>query len=91
MYALCSSMSYSPLNACVFALTHDTVFKGHTEWLPFLEQNSREVNRIPVWQKDEWQEILTVAKWGQFSVESYQENGTPVSHWNKADELARIA
>lgn len=71
------------------------VFKGCTEWLPFWEQNGWEVNRIPIWQKDKWQEILAIAKQGQFSVAwvaSHQEDGTPASQWNnKADELARIA
>lgn len=72
-----------------------TVFQGCTEWLPFWEQNSWEVNRVPVWQKDKWQEILAIAKQGQFSVAwvtSHQEDGAPASQRNnKADELARIA
>lgn len=71
------------------------VFKGCTEWLPFWEKNNWEVNRIPVWQKEKWQDIISIAKKGQFSVAwvaAHQEDGTPVSHWNnRADELARIA
>lgn len=44
------------------------VFKGCTEWLPFWEQNGWEVNRISVWQKDKWQEILSIASQGNFAV-----------------------
>lgn len=68
------------------------VFKGCTKWLPFWEQNGWEVNRIPVWQKEKWQHILTIARQGKFAVgwvASHQQDGTPVSQWNgKADELA---
>ncbi|XP_052631116.1 ribonuclease H-like [Harpia harpyja] len=71
------------------------VFKGCTEWLPFWEQNGWEVNRIPGWQKEKWQDILTIARQGKFAVAwvaSHQQDSTPVSQWNgKADELAQLA
>lgn len=44
------------------------VFKGYTEWLPFWEQNECEVNQVPVWQKEKWQDILRIAKQGNFAV-----------------------
>lgn len=58
------------------------VFKGCTEWLPFWEQIGREVNRVPVWQREKWQEILTFGKEGNFAVAwvaSHQKNETPAS------------
>lgn len=71
------------------------VFKGCTEWLPFGEQNGWEVNRISVWQKDKWQEILSIASQGNFAVgwvASHQVDGGSAGEWNnKADELARLA
>jgi len=44
------------------------VFKGCTECLPFWEQNEWEVNRIPIWQKEKWQDILAIVKCGKFAV-----------------------
>ena len=38
------------------------VFKGCTEWLSFWEPNQWEVNRVPIWQREKWEEILKVAK-----------------------------
>ena len=38
------------------------VVKGCTEWLSFWEQKQWEVNRVPVWQRKKWEEILNVAK-----------------------------
>ena len=71
------------------------VFKGCTEWLPFWEQNGWEVNRIPVRQKEKWQDILAIARQGKFAVAwvaSHQPDDAPVSQWNaKVDELARLA
>ncbi|XP_069664901.1 uncharacterized protein [Haliaeetus albicilla] len=71
------------------------VFKGCTEWLPFWEQNGWEVNRISVWQKDKWQEILSIASQRNFAVgwvASHQVDGGLAGEWNnKADELARLA
>ncbi|MCQ4187517.1 hypothetical protein FK515_28425, partial [Klebsiella pneumoniae] len=71
------------------------VFKGCTEWLPFWEQNEWEVNRIPVWQKEKWQDILNIAKQGNFAVgwvASHQADGGSAGKWNnRADELARLA
>ncbi|XP_074713432.1 uncharacterized protein LOC141938585, partial [Strix uralensis] len=58
-------------------------------------QNEWEVNRIPVWQKDKWQEILSIASQGNFAVgwvASHQVDGGSAGEWNnKADELARLA
>ena len=71
------------------------VFKGCTEWLPFWEQNGWEVNRILVWQKEKWQDILTIARRGEFAiawVTSHQQSDTPACRWNtEDDELARLA
>ena len=44
------------------------VFKGCTEWLTFWEQNHWEVNRVPVWQREKWEEILNIAKRKSFLV-----------------------
>jgi len=72
-----------------------TVFKGCTEWLPFWEQNEWEVNRIPIRQKEKWQDILAIDKCGKFAVAwvaSHQQSDTPVNQWNdEVDELARLA
>ena len=69
------------------------VLRGCTEWLPFWDKNDWEVNRVPAWQKEKWQEILAVEKKGNFLVgwvASHQENESPTSHWNhKVDEMAR--
>ncbi|XP_074945840.1 ribonuclease H-like [Phalacrocorax aristotelis] len=71
------------------------VFRGCTEWLPLWERNNWEVNRVPVWQKERWQEIVGVAKHGDFTiawVPSHQEGSALTSDWNnRAGELARIA
>ena len=71
------------------------MFKGCTEWLPFWQQNDWEVNRIPLWQKEKWQEILNIASQGNFSVgwvASQQTDGNPAGDWNHAvDELARLS
>jgi len=71
------------------------VFKGCTEWLPFWEQNEWEVNRIPIWQKEKWQDILAIAKCGKFTVAwaaSHQQSDTLVNRWNaEVDELVRLA
>lgn len=71
-----------------------SVFKGCTEWLPFWEQNNWEVNQVPVWQKEKWQELLDIAKCEDFVkawVPSHQEGGTLAYEWNnRVDELARI-
>ena len=71
------------------------VLKGCTEWPPFWEQNGWEVNRIPVWQKEKWQDILSIAKQGNFAVgwvASHQTGEDLSGHWNnRVDELARLA
>ena len=63
------AQSSSPIYTDSFA-----VFKGCREW----EQNGWEVNQIPVWQKDKWQDILGTAKQGNFAiawVASHQNGG----------------
>ena len=71
------------------------MFKGCTEWLPFWEQNEWQVNKIPVWQKEKWQDISSIASWGNFAVgwvASHQIDGGSAGEWsNWADELARLA
>lgn len=71
------------------------VFKGCTEWLPFWEQNQWEVNRIPVWQREKWEEILEVAKQGTFLVgwvAAHQRGDHPAHIWNnQVDSLTRLA
>lgn len=71
-----------------------TVFKGCTEWLLFWEQNQWEVNRVPVWQREKWEEILTVAKQGTFLmgwVGAHQKGNRPAHIWNnQVDSLTRL-
>ncbi|TRZ07679.1 hypothetical protein HGM15179_019427, partial [Zosterops borbonicus] len=78
---------------CIYTDSY-AVYKGCTEWLPFWQQNDWEVNRIPVWQKEKWQEILQIASQGNFAVgwvASHQTDGSPAGEWNnRADELARL-
>jgi len=71
------------------------VIKGCREWLSFWEQNGQEVNQIPVWQKDKWQDILGTAKQGNFAIAwlaSHQSGGDLTSQWNnKVDEQSHLA
>lgn len=53
------------------------IFEGCTEGLPFWEENQWVVNRVPVWQTEKWQEVLAIARKGNFLVgwvASHQEN-----------------
>ena len=71
------------------------VFKGCTEWLPFWEQNQWEVNRVPVWQREKWEEILNIAKQKSFLVGwvAAHQTGNHPAHLlnNQVDSLTRPA
>lgn len=88
----CEAQNTSPVYIYTDAYA---VYKGCTEWLPFWQQNGWEVNRIPVWQKDKWQEILEIASQGNFSVgwvASHQTDRNQAGQWNnRADEQARLS
>ncbi|KAK4829695.1 hypothetical protein QYF61_006070 [Mycteria americana] len=71
------------------------LFKGCTEWLPFWEQNQWEVNRVPVWQKEKWEDILQVAKGTPILVGwvAAHQGGNHPTHIlnNQVDLLIRLA
>ncbi|RMB96167.1 hypothetical protein DUI87_27228 [Hirundo rustica rustica] len=81
---------------CIYTDSY-AVYKGCTEWLPFWQQNGWEVDRIPVWQKEKWQENFNIASQGNFAVgwvASHQTDGNPPGEWNNKDdelELARLS
>ena len=69
------------------------VFKRCMKWLSLCDQNRWEVNQIPIWQKDKRQDILGIAKQGNFAiawVASHQSGGDLTSQWNKVDELSHL-
>ncbi|KAK4806487.1 hypothetical protein QYF61_013980 [Mycteria americana] len=71
------------------------VFKGCSEWLPFWEQNQWEVNRVPVWQKEKWEDILQVAKRTPILIGcvAAHQGGNHPTHIlnNQVDLLTRVA
>ncbi|KAK4806458.1 hypothetical protein QYF61_013951 [Mycteria americana] len=71
------------------------VFKGCSEWLPFWEQNQWEVNRVPVWQKEKWEDILQVAKRTPILIGwvAAHQGGNHSAHIlnNQVDFLTRVA
>ena len=71
------------------------VFKGCTERLSFWEQNQWEVNWVPVWQREKWEEILNVAKRKPILVgwvASHQKGHHPAHILNnQVDSLTRLA